>query len=155
MRVIQERDGKNAGGSYTLGGASAGSPLIKKLALPNSSYITNTYDNVARLLSTRLNNSSHTTQDSAVYGYNAGHQRTAFTNAADTYARYTYDEIGQLTVVRTTNSGGAVISGETEGYYYDTAWNLNRRTNSSSGSSTAFSVDGKNQLTAGPHSGYL
>jgi RHS repeat-associated protein len=57
-------------------------------------------------------------------------------------------------IVRTTNSSGAVISGETKGYYYDSAWNLNRRTNSSSGSSTTFSVDSKNQLTAGPHSGY-
>src|SRR6266487_6464361 len=38
--------------AYTLGGASYASPLIRKLSLPNSSYITNTYDTVARLTGT-------------------------------------------------------------------------------------------------------
>ena len=68
--------------TYTLGGAGAASALPKKILLPNTSYITNTYDNVARLTGTWLKNSSHTILDSATYGYNAGHQRTTFTNAA-------------------------------------------------------------------------
>jgi YD repeat-containing protein len=80
------------------------------------------------------------TLDSAIYSYNSANQRTAFTNAAGTYARYSYDPIGQLKVVRTTNSSGTIISGETKGYNYDKAWNLNNRTNNSAGSMDAFSV---------------
>ena len=40
--------------TYTLGAAASASPLVKKLLLPNTSYITNTYDGVARLLGTYL-----------------------------------------------------------------------------------------------------
>ena len=69
---------------YTLGGSGVASPLIKKLLLPNTSYITNTFDNVARLTGTFLKNSGNTTLDSATYGYNAANQRTTFTNAAGT-----------------------------------------------------------------------
>ena len=37
---------------YASGGASSASPLVGKLSLPNGAYITNTYDNVARLIPT-------------------------------------------------------------------------------------------------------
>jgi hypothetical protein len=40
--------------TYTLGDNAPASALIKKLLLPNTSYITNTYDEVARMLSTTL-----------------------------------------------------------------------------------------------------
>jgi hypothetical protein len=40
--------------SYILGGASSASRLTKKLLLPNTSYITNTFDPVARLTGTYL-----------------------------------------------------------------------------------------------------
>ena len=45
--------------AYTVGGASAASSLVKKIALPNSSYITNTYGSVARLTGTYLDNSAN------------------------------------------------------------------------------------------------
>ena len=94
---------------------------------------------MARLLSTKLNNSSHTTLDAATYGYNRGNERTACTNAANAYVSYTYDAIGQVKVAdSSTNS-------EDRGYLYDTAWNLNYRTNN--GSLETFTVDTKNQLT--------
>src|SRR5262249_44106338 len=57
---------------YTLSGTAPGSALIKKLLLPNTSYITNNYDSVARLLTTALKNSSGTDLDSYSYVNNAG-----------------------------------------------------------------------------------
>jgi len=55
---------------------------------------------------------------------------------------YTYDNIGQLKSA--IGSGGQ--STENLGYLYDTAWNLNKRTNN--GTPTTFAVDVKNQLTS-------
>lgn len=82
--------------------------------------------------------------DSAIYGHNQANQRTAFTNAAGTYVLYSYDNIGQLVVATSS------VSSEKRGYFYDTAWNLNRRTNN--GVAATFSVDAKNELTADPGS---
>jgi YD repeat-containing protein len=127
--------------AYTLGGTVAGSPLAKKILLPNTSYITNHYDSVARLLFTKLNNSSHTTLNKHEYLLNAGNQRTKHTRTDDSHLTFSYDPIGQLTIVRATNSGGTILSGETKGYAYDAAWNLNRRTNNSSGSTHFFKVE--------------
>ena len=76
--------------------------LVKKLLLPNTSYITNTFDPLARLLGTFLKNSSNTRLDSAEYVYNLASQRTAFTNLAGTYYLYTNDNIGQLTVANSS-----------------------------------------------------
>ena len=106
---------------YTLGGASSASPLTKKLLLPNSSYITNTFDNVARLTGTFLDNSTGGILDSAAYGFNQANQRTTYTNAAGTRVQYFYDNIGQLKV------GDSSVNTEDRGYYYDAAWNLNCR----------------------------
>ena len=44
--------------------ASRPSPLVSRLSLPNTSYITNTYDSVARLTGTYLDNSSNTVKGS-------------------------------------------------------------------------------------------
>jgi len=55
--------------TYTYSGAGK---LVKKLALPNASYITNTYDNVSRLTGTYLDNSSNTILDKSEYLYNSG-----------------------------------------------------------------------------------
>jgi RHS repeat-associated protein len=131
--------------SYTLGAAGPGSALTKKLLLPNTSYITNTFDTVARLTGTYLKNSGNTVLDSAVYGYNQANQRNAFTNAAGTYVQYAYDPIGQLKVADSS------VNTEDRGYFYDGAWNLSRLTNN--GTASTFSVDVKNQLTADPNSG--
>jgi YD repeat-containing protein len=53
------------------------STLIKKLSLPNTSYITNVYDSVARLSSTKLNNSGNTNLNKHEYLYNAGNRASA------------------------------------------------------------------------------
>ncbi len=99
----------------------------------------NTFDSVARLTGTWLNNSTNGTLDSATYGYNTGNQRTTFTNAAGTYLGYTYDPIGQLKIADSS------VNTEDRGYTYDASWNLNYRTNN--GVLSTFSVDNKNQLT--------
>ena len=129
--------------AYTVGAANAASSLVEKVALPNSSYITNTYGSVARLTGTYLDNSAHSILDSAVYGYNSASQRTAFTNAAGTYVLYSYDNIGQLKVATSS------ATTENRGYTYDAAWNLNYLTND--GTLNTFTVDSQNQLTGDPN----
>ena len=54
--------------------------------------------------------------------------------------RYTNDPIGQFKVAASSTSS------ENRGYAYDTAWNLNYRTNN--GSTTTFSVNSLNELTS-------
>jgi RHS repeat-associated protein len=130
--------------SYTPGGASGASRLTKKVLLPNTSYVTNTFDTVGRMTGTYLDTSANAVLDLALYGYNKANQRTTFTNAAGTYVQYSYDPIGQLKVADSS------VNTEDRGYFYDAAWNLNRLTNNSTSSS--FSVDAKNQLTADPNS---
>src|SRR5207247_3747813 len=60
--------------SAGVGTATSAAALIRKLLLPNSSYVTNTFDNVARLSGTYLDNSSNTVLDKSEYLY-AGNQR--------------------------------------------------------------------------------
>lgn len=124
----------------------AGSRMVGRLSLPNTAYITNTFDPVARVTGTFLKNSGNTVLDSATYGYNTSGQRLTFTNAAGTYVAYNYDNIGQLIV------GTSSVGTENRGYFYDAAWNLNRLTNN--GTPTTFTVDSKNQLTSGPATAY-
>src|SRR6266576_2916893 len=122
---------------YTFVGQA--SRLTQKLSLPNSSYITNTYDAVARLTGTYLKNSTNGTLDAYTYLYNPGNQRTNLTRTDASTYDFTYDPIGQL-----TGANGSV-NAEDRGYLYDAAWNLNYRTNN--GALATFNVDPKNQLT--------
>ncbi len=121
---------------YRAGSASR-EPI--KLLLPNTSYITNTYDSVARLAGTFLDNSGNTVLDSSTYGYNKASQRTTFTNAAGTYVQYSYDNIGQIKVAASSSSI------ENLGYAYDAAWNISYTTNN--GILGTDYVDIKNELT--------
>src|SRR5207245_2213631 len=92
--------------TYKVGQASS---LPIKLALPNSSYITNIYDNVARLTGTYLDNSSDTILDKSEYLYN---QRIRLTRTDGSYYTNTnsYDNIGQLTWADST------VASEDRGY---------------------------------------
>lgn len=112
---------------------SYASPLPLKVSLPNTAYIANTYDSLARLIGTWLKNSSHTALNSHEYEYNAGHQRTYQVINNSDEAMYDYDRIGQLTEADTTYGWWT--------YAYDAAWNLTNR------SGQTFTVDGKNQLS--------
>lgn len=124
---------------YTLGATAPSSALIKKLLLPNTSYITNVYDENARLLTTYLKNSSDVALDSYAYTYNPANQRTELTRFDSSTVGYTYDKIGQLTVADSS------VPSEDRGYTYDSAWNLSWRTNN--GSPSQFAVNRLNELT--------
>jgi len=138
--------------SYILGGSSAASPLVKKLTLPNGSYITNTYDSVARLLSTSLKNSGGTVLNSHNYGYNTASERTVMTNTLGDYRSYTYDGMGQLKTALGTEPGGVTNRlNEQLGYTYDAAGNLNYRTNNAF--VQTFNVNSLNELTTNTRSG--
>lgn len=128
--------------AYALGATAPSSSQIKKLLLPNTSYVTNRYDAVARLTGTFLKNSVNTNLDSYTYNYNTANQRTFVTRADNSGVAYTYDNIGQLTIADSS------FDTEDRDYTYDSAWNLNWRTNN--GSASQFTVDIKNQLTAAP-----
>jgi len=109
--------------------------LVSRIALPNTSFITNTFDGNARLLSTFLKNSGLSTLNSHTYVYNPANQRTqhVFTAGSPT-VNYTYDKIGQLTIADSS------VDTEDRSYVYDPAWNLTNR------SCSTFTVDGKNQM---------
>jgi len=98
--------------TYKVGHASS---LPIKLSLPNSSYITNICDNVARLTGTYLDNSSNTVLDRSEYLYNASNQRIRHTRTDSSYYTNTYDNIGQLKVADIT------VSSEDRGYLHDAA----------------------------------
>lgn len=127
---------------YSAGGTVLPGTLMRRIALPNTSLITNLYDSEARLTGTFLQTSAGSTLDSATYGYNLANQRTTFTNAAGTFVQYSYDNIGQLKVADSS------VNSEDRGYNYDAAWNLHYRTNN--GSLGTFTVDTKNELTTAP-----
>src|SRR5438552_2414589 len=74
--------------AYKVGQASS---LPIKLAIPNSSYITNTYDNVARLTGTYLDNSANSLLDKSEYLYNLGNQRIRQTRTDASYYTKNYD----------------------------------------------------------------
>jgi len=110
-----------------------------RITLPNTSYITNIFDTDARLTDTYLKNSGNTVLDSYSYIYNPSNQRTSLTRADASTVAYKYDPIGQLKVADSS------VNTEDYGYFYDSAWNVNFRTNN--GGVTIFQVNPKNELT--------
>ncbi|MDB6057608.1 MAG: repeat protein, partial [Verrucomicrobiales bacterium] len=103
---------------------------IQKLALPNSSYITNAYDSVSRLTDTWLKNSGGTILNYHGYTINQANQRTRQTRFNNDYVDYTYDNAGQLKTANGKESGGTPLRyNEQLGYSYDPAGNLQFRTN--------------------------
>ena len=116
-------------GAFGYSYASGPSRLISRLALPNGASITNAYDSVARLLSTKLLNSGSTNLDSHSYTYNTASQRTGLTNTYGDYRSYAYDNIGQLVSAIGSESNGTSRLNEQFIYAYDAAHNLNWRTN--------------------------
>ncbi len=104
-------------------------PLINRITLPNSGYITNTFDSLARLTGTFLENSAHGTLNSHAYVLNNAHQRTQMTRADGSYVDYGYDGIGQLKSAVGKEPGGSARLHEKFGYAYDAAGNLFQRTN--------------------------
>jgi hypothetical protein len=116
------------------------SSLVKRLLLPNLSIITNDFDGSARLLGTYLRTSNGTLTNKHEYIYNVANQPTNTTRTDSSTVGFLYDNIGQLKVADSS------VPSEDRGYFYDAAWNLNRRTNN--GSTTTVTVNSKNGLAA-------
>jgi RHS repeat-associated protein len=129
----------SAAGSFGYSYTAHPSTLVSILRLPNTSYIENTFDSVARLTTTSLKNSGNTTLDSSSYLYDQANERTNLTRADATTVAFRYDKIGQLKIADGSDNN------EDRGYTYDAAWNLNYRTNY--GTPGAFVVNSLNELT--------
>ncbi len=130
-----------SGGAGGISGFS--SSLVKRLVLPNLSVITNSHDNVGRLLATHLRTSSGVLTNKHEYSYNRGNQRTNETRLDASTVAYRYDFIGQLKVADSS------VAAEDRGYTYDAGWNLNFRTNN--GVLGAYRVNIRNELTNNPY----
>jgi len=127
---------------------------VSNLTLPNGAHITNSYDSVARLLSTALETSAGSVINAHQYAYNPGNQRTEQTFTAGNYVNYTYDNIGQLRTALGTEPGGVTNRMlEQFGYAYDAAGNLNFRTNNAL--VETFNVNSLNELTTETNAGTL
>lgn len=134
---------------YAYNSGQAGS-LIRKLTLPGS-YVTNSWDGMARLLSTKLLNAQLKTLNAHSYGYNVANQRAALTNVAGDYRLYNYDNAGQLITALGFETNGAARYNERQGYTYDPAGNLNFRTNHAF--VQTFNVNPRNELTTATRTG--
>ncbi len=136
-----------------VGGVDAASGLIAKVTLPNSAWISNTFDNNGRILGTWLTNGSSNI-DSTVYTYNVGNQRLTATRTGENTATYGYDAIGQVVSDTAAEvSGGANRYNEQLSYGFDPAGNLLHRTNNLLIAS--FTVNSNNFLTSNTNGGRL
>jgi hypothetical protein len=129
------------------------STLPSGVALPNGASIANSYDGVARLLSTTLKNSQLASLDLHHYGYNLAGQRAWLTNMHGDYRGYIYDNSGELLGAKGSESTGAARFQEQLGYSYDAAGNLAWRTDNQL--SETFSVNAANELATAIPSGTL
>lgn len=139
-------------GTFTYSYDPVNNMLVRKLALPNGSYITNGYDALGRMTSTTLKNSSHAILNSHAYDYDDASRRTkqtrvgtlstaSVTNSVD----YGYDKIGQLKSALANEADGTSRLHERFYYGYDAAGNLSNRVQNVL--TNVFNVDNLNQLT--------
>ena len=151
-----------APGAFGYQYASGSQSLVSKISLPNTAYIGNSYDGLARLTNTTLFNSTNAALDYIGYAYTNANQRTeqwrgaATTNTviSTNYAKYTYDPIGQLTSdLAAELIGNTNRMNEQLHYAYDAAGNLNYRTNNTLVEN--FQVNSVNELTTGTNGGRL
>ena len=139
---------------YTYGAPSTASALVDGITLPNGALITNTYDGNARLLSTKLLNSSSSILDSESYAYNQAGQRTTETSTAGDFRNYGYDKAGELTSAIGKEAGGTTNRWQEQlSYGYDAAGNLNYRTNNTY--IQTFTVNDLNELSNVTRSGTI
>jgi RHS repeat-associated protein len=129
---------------YTALGQTA-SDLVSELNLPTGARISNSHDDLARVISTALLDPQLSTLNSHQYSYDAASQRTQQVFTAGNYLDYTYDAIGQLKTAKGREPNGPARLHEQYGYAYDAAWNLNYRTNNAL--IQTFHVNRLNELT--------
>ena len=133
------------GYSYTFQPASK---LVTGITLPNGANIVNSYDSLARLTGTALNDHWAHPLDSYTYTPDALGLRTNIVrNLGLTSSTVTagFDNIGQLTSWNATDTGGALRQNEQLGFGYDAAHNLHTRNNGNL--AQTFTTDAANELT--------
>jgi RHS repeat-associated protein len=130
------------------------SVLFTGIQLPNGAKIVNSYDSLARLTGTALNNYWGHTLDSSAYIPDALGLRTNIVRnlglTSSTVAAG-FDNIGQLTSWNAVEAGGTPRQNEQLGFGYDAAHNLHTRNNG--GLSQTFTTDTANQLNSVTRSG--
>jgi YD repeat-containing protein len=117
-------------GSFGYTCDSARALQLGTISLPSAACITNTYDNVARLVSIAVRGPDLSTTSPRCCQLNQASQRTQQVFSAGNYLDDTYDNIGQLQTARSKESGGTTNRlHEQLGYTYGAGGNLNSRTN--------------------------
>lgn len=121
---------------------------VDDLSLPNAAYITNTFDSLARLLSTALVSSNGVDLDSQNYVYNTASQRTSETNAAGDNRHYTYDNEGELKKSLAYEPNGATRQMDEALYDYDAAGNMtSKEIGFNVNQSVHYTLNNLNQIT--------
>jgi RHS repeat-associated protein len=133
---------------YAYATPNPASALVSGISLPNGTFITNTYDTVARLTDTASANQFGHVLDGCVYGLDLLGLRTNMTRnlglTTNTVA-IGYDGIDQLTSWSGKETNGVLRHNEQLAYAYDAAGNLNIRTNDAL--VQTFNVDALNQIS--------
>ena len=144
----------SAAGSFGYQFAPGVQGVPSGITLPNGASIADSYDSVARLLSTTLKNSQLASLALHQYAYNQAGQRTSQTRLHGDYVTYTYDNAGELKTALGKEAGGWPSRLQEQfGYGYDAAGNLGYRTNF--WLVEAFSVNAANELATSAPSGTL
>ncbi len=130
------------------------SSLVTGIQLPNGATIANSYDSLARLTGTALNDHWNHALDSYTYTPDALGLRTNIVrNLGLTSSTVTvgFDNIGQLTSWTASDAGGTPRQNEQLGFSYDAAHNLHTRNNGNL--AQTFTTDAANQLNSVSRSG--
>ncbi|HTB84466.1 MAG TPA: RHS repeat-associated core domain-containing protein [Candidatus Sulfotelmatobacter sp.] len=118
------------------------------ILLPNGSYITNTFDSLAKLKSTALANHWGHVLDGCTYAVDPLSLRTNITRnlgLTTNFVNIGYDKINQLTSWTATETNGTPRYNEQFGWSYDAADNVSSRTNNLLVQN--YTVDSANEMT--------
>jgi RHS repeat-associated protein len=135
-------------GTFNYGYDAQRSTLPTTLTLPNSAWITNHYDSLARLDYTALANRWGHVLDGYGYGYDLLGLRTNITRdfgLTTSTVSVGYDQIGQIVSWTAKEASGTPRLNEQLGFGFDQAGNLRSRTNG--GLIQTFTCDPVNELT--------
>jgi RHS repeat-associated protein len=116
-------DGVNSAGYAYI----ANSPLVGQISFSNYAALkmitTKSYDNLNRLTAIGTTNGQGSAIDVHLYAYNNANQRTAVTNADNSYWIDQYDNLGQVTSGTKYWSDGTPVAGQQFGYAFDSIGN--------------------------------
>ncbi|MDB6036883.1 MAG: tRNA(Glu)-specific nuclease WapA [Verrucomicrobiales bacterium] len=90
--------------------------------------------------------------DQQAYLYDIGNERFRQTRTDGGYVDYLYDNIGEVYSAKTYTSGRSPVAAENFGYLYDPAFNLNKKTNNVT--VTSSTLNNLNEVTATTPSTY-